>query len=159
MMLSEFIEQCLQEKGYDGLFNADLECACRLQDLCPCENPGEECEPGHYVDCPTDCDYHNSRLPKSRHFHIGKKDAERTKEKDEVVFCAGDMVRIKSVEKIRRSLHGFVGKVTRCDAHRAYSVEIKGAEYLFFPDEMEKVEITQKNVFVQNEAKLKEDKK
>lgn len=74
-----------------------------------------------------------------------------TEEKNEAVFCAGDMVRVKPVNKIRRSLHGLIGKVARWHLHNSYSVEIKGVEYLLFSDELEKVETTQKNVFVQNE--------
>jgi hypothetical protein len=49
MTIKEIIEKHLRDNGFDGLFNADGECGCELDDLVPCG--GEcgllECEPGY----------------------------------------------------------------------------------------------------------------
>ena len=59
----------LKENGYDGLFNDGLfnvvgECACKLDDLMPCGEPGTECQPGYLAPCKNeewcggDCAFH-----------------------------------------------------------------------------------------------------
>lgn len=54
MTVAEIIREYLKEKGYDGLFNSDAECACLVSDLCPgCGCPYDECEPGYRKEC--DC--------------------------------------------------------------------------------------------------------
>jgi len=39
--------QALERGGFDGLFNDDLDCACVLEDLMPCDSPCMECCPGY----------------------------------------------------------------------------------------------------------------
>ncbi len=49
-ILSEYLKQ----HGYDGLFNAELECGCgcTIDDLFPCEADFSECEPAYKLECP-----------------------------------------------------------------------------------------------------------
>ena len=66
MNLKTIVENWLKGHGYDGLFSEDSACACRLEDLMPCEEPGMECQPGYEEKClgePTefcegDCRFH-----------------------------------------------------------------------------------------------------
>jgi len=65
MNVTEIVKAYLEEHGYDGLFNADGECACVLSDLFPCAAPCDSCQPGYRVDCDAetcdfggDCDFH-----------------------------------------------------------------------------------------------------
>jgi hypothetical protein len=52
MNLKELVEESLQKAGYEGLFNADIECACQLGDLMPCGEPNtDECCPGYKATC------------------------------------------------------------------------------------------------------------
>ncbi len=50
----------LKDHGYEGLFNGDAGCGCRLTDLMPCDEPGEGCEAGYEgpCDCGEGCDWH-----------------------------------------------------------------------------------------------------
>jgi hypothetical protein len=50
MTIHEIIREYLEENHFDGLVNPDLECACAIDDLCPCESTGD-CEPGHKEPC------------------------------------------------------------------------------------------------------------
>jgi len=45
--LREYVGGRLLEDGYDGLLNTGTDCGCRLDDLMPCGEPGENCEPGY----------------------------------------------------------------------------------------------------------------
>ena len=45
MNIHEIVAQWLATNKYDGLF-AD-NCGCRLNDLMPCGEPGEDCEAGY----------------------------------------------------------------------------------------------------------------
>lgn len=57
----EIVKQYLKKNGFDGLFNANGECACHVDALCPCDGCFAECEPGYRVegcDCGQGCDYH-----------------------------------------------------------------------------------------------------
>jgi len=47
-ILSEYLKQ----HGYDGLYNADLECGCVIDDLIPCDFNFSECEPAYKLECP-----------------------------------------------------------------------------------------------------------
>ena len=53
----------LQCHGYDGLCNAG-ECACKNDDLMPCDEPSPECQAGHLAACKGeswcygDCGFH-----------------------------------------------------------------------------------------------------
>ena len=57
MNLREFAAHHLRQEGFDGLFNAaDIQCACLIGDLMPCDTPGIECTPGYKVPCDGACD-------------------------------------------------------------------------------------------------------
>lgn len=60
MKTKELIEEGLKKKGFDGLFNADLECGCVLGDLEPCGNIDlKNCAPGNIIKCDCErCDFH-----------------------------------------------------------------------------------------------------
>jgi hypothetical protein len=53
MNVKEIIEKYLRENEFDGLFHADSECACLIDDLCPCEDRFDGCEPGYKVSDPS----------------------------------------------------------------------------------------------------------
>jgi hypothetical protein len=57
MNLQEIVKKYLEENGYDGLCDSDTECACRLDDLMPCGEPGICCEAGHLTKPPEGVDY------------------------------------------------------------------------------------------------------
>ena len=55
--IGTIVERWLQENGYDGLFNEDGDCACKLSDLSPCEHLSHACKPGYLTTvCPEGCD-------------------------------------------------------------------------------------------------------
>lgn len=56
----------LRRAGYDGLWNADGDCACKVDDLYPCGERGDNCQPGVVKPCPSDCGEHD--------WHIGPKE-------------------------------------------------------------------------------------
>ena len=48
MNLVTVLETALAAGGYDGLCNPELECGCRIGDLCPCDEPSpRDCRPGY----------------------------------------------------------------------------------------------------------------
>jgi len=48
----------LREHGYDGLYNSDGECACLIDDLCPCGANFEHCKPGYKMKDPSgECEF------------------------------------------------------------------------------------------------------
>jgi hypothetical protein len=47
MNCEEIIEEYLIRNGFDGLFNEAGQCACKLNDLFPCLDCFDECEPGY----------------------------------------------------------------------------------------------------------------
>jgi hypothetical protein len=47
--LSEFLTECLKEKGYGGLWSND--CACDVNDLMPCCEVTTDCQPAYRVPC------------------------------------------------------------------------------------------------------------
>jgi len=51
MNAKEILKAWLTERGYDGLWNSEQECACLLGDLAPCESDPGNCEPGYKVTC------------------------------------------------------------------------------------------------------------
>lgn len=59
MTVKEIVEDYLKKHGYDGLYQEDLECACLIEDLFPCETVGD-CLPGYKgpCDCGDDCRFH-----------------------------------------------------------------------------------------------------
>lgn len=57
--LQQLVEQALKAGGFDGLWNENGECACKIGDLFPCGQPSGECRAGYEKPC--DCgehDYH-----------------------------------------------------------------------------------------------------
>ena len=55
--VKEIVEKFLREKGYDGLYNDDIECGCHLGDLIPCQSEGiEYCKAGKLVPCDGTCE-------------------------------------------------------------------------------------------------------
>lgn len=55
--LREIIAEHLKQGGYDGLMNRDEFCACKVDDLLPCEWSPAGCVPGHTVPCDGECEY------------------------------------------------------------------------------------------------------
>jgi len=53
----EIVRQHLRYAGYDGLYNADAECACKVDRLAPCDEMSETCRAGWEVPC--DCGEHD----------------------------------------------------------------------------------------------------
>ena len=56
------VEEYLKTHGYDGLYAED-ECACLLDDLCPCGDIQSACLGGYKNTCPGTCGEHD--------FHVG----------------------------------------------------------------------------------------
>jgi hypothetical protein len=56
MDVKGMIEDWLRAHFYDGLYHADSECACKIDDLAPCgELSDGACEPGYKANCTEDC--------------------------------------------------------------------------------------------------------
>jgi len=64
MEVKQILKDYLKENGYDGLFYPG-ECACKIDDLCPCQSNCMDCQPGYFKD-KEDCDY-----PDGCDFYIG----------------------------------------------------------------------------------------
>jgi hypothetical protein len=47
MNVKAIIIEYLKAHGYDGLYSPDMECACHMENLCPCEDSIDQCEPGY----------------------------------------------------------------------------------------------------------------
>jgi len=47
LTLKDLTVTALTKKGFDGLFSADGECACKLDDLMPCHAPKVDCTAGY----------------------------------------------------------------------------------------------------------------
>lgn len=60
MTLKDIVRAYLIKWRYDGLYNADGGCACKLDNLMPCDEPGCGCEPGYLwpCDCGEKCNFH-----------------------------------------------------------------------------------------------------
>ena len=58
----QIVSDYLRENGFDGLYNAG-ECACKTDDLGPCDCSLLNCEPGYLQPCPPECGEHD--------WHIG----------------------------------------------------------------------------------------
>ncbi len=66
MNLKDIVRQYLNENGYDGLYS-EGECACKLDDLFPCDDPNEDCQAGYLNKCdPETCNLDGDCL-----WHIG----------------------------------------------------------------------------------------
>lgn len=60
MTLKDIVGAYLIKWRYDGLYNTDAGCACKLSNLMPCDQPGCSCEPGYLrpCDCGEGCSFH-----------------------------------------------------------------------------------------------------
>jgi hypothetical protein len=47
MTVKEIVKEYLEEKGFDGLVNTDIECGCDKDTLFPCESTCENCSPAY----------------------------------------------------------------------------------------------------------------
>ena len=47
MNVKEIIKAWLKEHKYEGLFNSDIECGCKLDDFMPCGEMSHDCETGY----------------------------------------------------------------------------------------------------------------
>ena len=70
MTFHVIVKAWLAEHGYDGLYNEDADCGCRVDDLMPCGEPGIRCRAGHVVPCDPDTCEVGGECP----WHIGEKD-------------------------------------------------------------------------------------
>ena len=74
--LHSIVSSELRNKGFDGLFNTDGGCACKVDDLMPCDEPNGECEAGYKFDgctCGEGCSFHIQRdKPEPEFSNIGK---------------------------------------------------------------------------------------
>jgi hypothetical protein len=74
MTVRDILVKWLTANGYDGLYDEDGECACAVDDLCPCDSEVLWCQPGYKRPC--DCGDHD--------WHIGaEKPVEKTSEEVE----------------------------------------------------------------------------
>ena len=76
LVVLDIIEARLKEEGYDGLYNPDYGCACKVGDLAPCEDRVTECVAGYEQPCPgLDNDFDtNCPLEGECEWHIGAKE-------------------------------------------------------------------------------------
>lgn len=49
MDIRDIVKAYLVTHGYDGLYEPDNDCACKLSDLMPCDQPMQSCRPGHVI--------------------------------------------------------------------------------------------------------------
>ena len=61
----QIVADYLRENGFDGLYNLVVDCACKLEDLAPCDCNLLDCKPGYLQPCPPDCGDHD--------WHMGDK--------------------------------------------------------------------------------------
>ena len=54
MEIRDIVKDWLEENGYTGLFHDSGECACKIDDLMPCDGPCLECEAGYVVSATDD---------------------------------------------------------------------------------------------------------
>lgn len=71
MTLVKLVEEALKQNGYEGLFNPGV-CACKLDDLCPCDDPSLTCE-GGVLQLGDDDRCENCEGTDKCDFHIGPK--------------------------------------------------------------------------------------
>lgn len=56
MNIKEIVIEYLKANSFDGLFKPE-ECACKLNDLMPCDSPCDQCEPGYVLPGNEDYDW------------------------------------------------------------------------------------------------------
>ncbi len=47
MTVRQILEEWLKARGYDGLCHPDCGCGCRIDDIMPCGECFDDCEPGY----------------------------------------------------------------------------------------------------------------
>ena len=52
MEIHDIVKTWLQENGYNGLCDPEIECGCAIDDFMPCGEPGHRCEAGHTEEAP-----------------------------------------------------------------------------------------------------------
>lgn len=72
MNLHDLVRQALEAGGYDGLFHADGDCACKKDDLFPCGEPSPSCQPGYERPCPGCCGEHDWHIAAAKPSDIGE---------------------------------------------------------------------------------------
>lgn len=74
MEVIEIIKKYIEDNGYDGLYQTEGECACKIDDLYPCGEGGLECNVGYKTPCPKiedpEGEYHCECLGKEGDWHI-----------------------------------------------------------------------------------------
>jgi len=83
MTVNEIVNEYLKANGYDGLYNPDGECACKVGTLASCGGPCDECEPGYGVPCPHNCGEHLYHI-------VAKKPSDKPHEKEWNVSVHGN---------------------------------------------------------------------
>ena len=58
------VQAGLKAGGFDGLWNCDGECACLVDDLCPCDEPCIDCQAGYKAPC--DCGEHDWHIKREK---------------------------------------------------------------------------------------------
>jgi len=63
MTVKDMVSAYLRQNGYDGLWSPDGECACKRDDLMPCDGESiDKCRPGYLAPCPDDCGEHEFHI-------------------------------------------------------------------------------------------------
>lgn len=52
--VNEILVKFLEENGFDGLCNGDIECGCKKDDLAPCDSNFMDCKPAYISKTPPD---------------------------------------------------------------------------------------------------------
>lgn len=73
--LIDLVADQLRAQGFNGLFNEYGGCACKLDDLAPCLEPGMKCEAGYYkAGCTDYCDAPNrGEKPMTRYHWVRRR--------------------------------------------------------------------------------------
>ena len=66
LTVQEIVKQYLKDHKYDGLFHADGNCACSVDnDLMDCCEPCQDCEAGYKNPC--NCGEHDYHITRDKH--------------------------------------------------------------------------------------------
>ena len=60
------VVEYLDREGFDGLYNPDGGCACKVGDLAPCGEIHGDCAAGYLQPCPDSCQEHDWHIGKER---------------------------------------------------------------------------------------------
>lgn len=72
MTVREIVRKHLQENGYDGLVNGEVECGCGLDDLEPCGQVSGECKAAYRALCTDECEHDRIGAKDDYHFQTKK---------------------------------------------------------------------------------------